>query len=141
MTSDLAQAVLCDIDGTLAIRVGRGPYNWREAHSDHPNPPVVTAIRALHAAGLQIIYLSGRPESARLLTEQWIAREVGTPGPLFMRDEKDFRRDSEIKRDIYLSHIQPRYVVTAIFDDRNQVVRMWRDELGLTCFQVADGDF
>jgi hypothetical protein len=30
--------------------------------------------------------------------------------------------------------------VIAVFDDRNQVVRMWRD-LGLTVFQVADGNF
>ena len=30
--------------------------------------------------------------------------------------------------------------VFAVFDDRNQVVDMWRDN-GLTCFQVADGDF
>jgi hypothetical protein len=28
-----------------------------------------------------------------------------------------------------------------VVDDRTQVVRMWRDELGLTCLQVADGDF
>ena len=30
--------------------------------------------------------------------------------------------------------------VFAVFDDRNQVVDMWRSN-GLTCFQVAKGDF
>ena len=30
--------------------------------------------------------------------------------------------------------------VFAVFDDRQQVVDMWRSN-GLTCFQVADGDF
>ena len=30
--------------------------------------------------------------------------------------------------------------VFAVFDDRNQVVDMWRKN-GLTTFQVADGDF
>ena len=30
--------------------------------------------------------------------------------------------------------------VFAVFDDRIQVVDMWRQN-GLTCFQVADGDF
>ena len=30
--------------------------------------------------------------------------------------------------------------VFAVFDDRQQVVDMWRQN-GLTCFQVADGDF
>ena len=28
-----------------------------------------------------------------------------------------------------------------VFDDRNQVVDMWRNGLGLQCFQVADGNF
>ena len=30
--------------------------------------------------------------------------------------------------------------VAMVFDDRQQVVDMWRQN-GLTCFQVADGDF
>lgn len=30
--------------------------------------------------------------------------------------------------------------VEIVFDDRNSVVKMWR-LLGLTCFQVAEGDF
>ena len=30
--------------------------------------------------------------------------------------------------------------IFAVFDDRNQVVDMWRDN-GITCFQVAEGDF
>jgi hypothetical protein len=30
--------------------------------------------------------------------------------------------------------------VAMVFDDRNQVVDMWRSN-GLTCFQVAKGDF
>ena len=31
--------------------------------------------------------------------------------------------------------------VFVVFDDRNQVVDMWRNELKLTCFQVAEGNF
>ena len=32
------------------------------------------------------------------------------------------------------------YNVKFVLDDRNRVVEMWRS-LGLTCLQVADGDF
>ena len=45
------------------------------------------------------------------------------------------------KYDIYNNYIAPRYNVKYVFDDRNQVVDMWRNGLGLTCFQVADGNF
>jgi len=34
----------------------------------------------------------------------------------------------------------PKYHVEFVLDDRNQVVNFWR-YLGLTCFQVAEGDF
>jgi len=30
--------------------------------------------------------------------------------------------------------------LVAVFDDRDRVVKMWRD-VGVTCFQVADGEF
>ncbi|KAB1900519.1 5'-hydroxyl kinase, partial [Micromonospora sp. AMSO31t] len=36
--------------------------------------------------------------------------------------------------------IKDRYRVVGVFDDRQQVVRMWRS-LDLTVFQVAEGDF
>ena len=41
-----------------------------------------------------------------------------------------------------LTHIliKDKYQVDYVLDDRNQVVEMWRS-LGLTCLQVADGDF
>lgn len=47
-------------------------------------------------------------------------------------------------RTILARKLQPRVVRVnrrlGVFDDRRQVVRMWR-ELGLTVFQVAEGDF
>lgn len=41
---------------------------------------------------------------------------------------------------MYETQIAPYYRVTAVFDDRQQVVDMWR-EIGLTCCQVAPGNF
>ena len=75
------------------------------------------------------------------MTGSWIAREVGVAGPLLLRTDKDFRKDALIKREIYERHIADLYDVVMVFDDRDQVVAMWRDELGLTCFQVAPGAF
>ncbi|WP_203780134.1 phosphatase domain-containing protein [Paractinoplanes rishiriensis] len=37
-------------------------------------------------------------------------------------------------------HDRCRWRIVGVFDDRQQVVRMWR-ALGLTVFQVAEGDF
>jgi predicted kinase len=135
------EAVLVDIDGTVALMNGRGPYDMTRVGEDRPNTPVVAAIRAMHAAGHRIVFCSGRTDDCREATEAWLARHVGVPyDALYMRATGDQRRDSVVKGEIFEREIRTRYHVVGVFDDRAQVVRMWR-ALGLTVFQVADGDF
>jgi len=57
-----------------------------------------------------------------------------------MRPTGDNRKDAIVKREIFDREIRDRYRILFVLDDRNQVVDMWR-ELGLTCLQVAPGDF
>ena len=57
-----------------------------------------------------------------------------------MRDTGDGRPDNVVKLEIFDREVRERYNVVGVFDDRNKVVSMWRS-LGLTVFQVADGDF
>lgn len=139
--ASLEQCFIFDVDGTLALHAARNPYQWRDADDDLPNRPVVVALRALNQAGYKILYVSGRPEEARELTLSWLGREVGVLGPLFLRPDGDNRKDFEIKSEIYRREIEPKFDVVAVFDDRDQVIRMWRDQAKLTCFQVADGNF
>lgn len=135
------RAAIFDVDGTLALHDQRDPYDWENAASDGPNQPVIDVLRALKTAGLSIVYVSGRPEAARAITQTWLDHHVGVPGPLHLRESGDVRRDSIVKREVYENAIQLACDVVAVFDDRDQVVSMWRNELGLTCFQVAYGDF
>lgn len=58
---------------------------------------------------------------------------------LLMRPKKDNRKDSVIKKELF-DKIKDKYNIQYVFDDRDQVVEMWR-ELGLTCLKVADGNF
>ena len=134
-------AVVVDLDGTLALHRNRSPFEWAKVSSDVPNDPVILAVRALSAAGIAIVYCSGRDAVCRTDTETWITTHVGVDGPLFMRSSGDNRRDSIIKRELYEQHIEPAYRVRFVLDDRDQVVQLWRDELQLPCFQVAPGDF
>lgn len=138
---DKPAAIMVDLDGTVAIIGDRSPYDAHRAHVDHPNTPVIAAVRAMHSAGYQIIYCSGRTDDGRAVTEEWLAKHVGVPyAGLHMRATGDTRKDSVVKTEMFNRHIREDYQVVAVFDDRNQVVRAWR-ELGLTVFQVADGDF
>jgi predicted kinase len=137
----LPPVVLVDIDGTVALMGDRSPYDWSRVGIDEPNPAVVAAVRAMHAAGNAIVFCSGRDAVCRPDTEAWLELHVGVPyEALFMRPEGDQRKDAIVKREIFDERVRHRWRVVGVFDDRQQVVRMWRS-LGLTVFQVAEGDF
>lgn len=135
-------AWMVDVDGTLALSHQRNPYDWRSADRDHPNPAVVTAVQALaaHPSVSAIIAISGREERARSLTTSWLAEHSIPVNELIMRADGDARADAVVKEELFRRFVKPRYLVCGVIDDRNRVVEMWR-RLGLTCFQVADGDF
>lgn len=139
-TEGAIPAVMVDIDGTLALHNGRSPYDLTQCPADLPNAAVVEAVQAAAADDLAVVYCSGREDSARDDTAAWINRHVGIPGLLYMRAADDKRKDSVIKRELFDRHIRDRFDVRYVFDDRQQVVDMWRS-LGLTVFQVAEGDF
>ena len=61
----LPEAVLVDIDGTVALMGGRSPYDMTRVGEDRPNPSVITAVRAMHAFGHHIVFCSGRSDDAR----------------------------------------------------------------------------
>ncbi|MER7335144.1 MULTISPECIES: AAA family ATPase [unclassified Micromonospora] len=135
------EIVLVDIDGTVALNVSRSPYDMTRVDEDEPNPAVIAAVRAMHAAGYGVVFCSGRDATARPATEAWLARHVRVPYlDLHLRAVGDNRKDSVVKQEIYEREVADRYRVVGVFDDRQQVVRMWR-ALGLTVFQVAEGDF
>lgn len=143
----MTMTVIVDIDGTLALREGprpRRPYDWHRVGEDAPNRPVIATVEALAAAGHRIVFLSGRASvpGCREDTRDWLERHLDFDGEieLYMRAEGDHRRDAIVKRELFEAHLADRDILCVI-DDRDQVVRMWRDELKLPCFQVADGDF
>ena len=136
----LHNAILSDLDGTLALLNGRNPYDASECEKDIVNKPVADIIARYSQAGITIILLSGRSEIHRPQTLQWLAKNGIEYDALFMRDEGDNRKDAIIKRELYEGYIQRDYNVLFVLDDRQQVVDLWRS-IGLTCLQVDYGDF
>jgi hypothetical protein len=137
------RAVIADMDGTLALMGEREPYGFGpdEVLNDKPNQDVIDVVLAMWLAGHIVIITSGRQESCREQTVTWLEQHCKfQPALLLMRPTGDNRKDAIVKREMFENEIQPFYHVTAVFDDRNQVVDMWR-AMGLTCLQVAPGDF
>lgn len=133
------KTVIVDIDGTVALHPNRGHHDYHLVSTDIPNLPVCDLVRNL-VGRYVIIYVSGRPLSCREDTENWIMNNSLPLGPLYMRRTGDYRPDNIVKKEIYDNHIAGRYDIAFALDDRDRVVSMWR-ELGITCLQVAEGNF
>ena len=136
----LPTAIICDLDGTLALLNGRNPYDASRCEEDIVNEPVADILKTYFLNGYTILLASGRSEQHRPQTERWLQKYSIQYNALFMRPAEDSRKDAIIKREIYEQHMQGRYTIKFVLDDRNQVVELWRS-LGLTVLQVAEGDF
>ena len=152
--------IVCDLDGTLCnidhrthfVQVAQGERkDWDSFFNGVPNDtvnkPVLEVLDRFRLASdeFEIVFCSGRPERCRLDTIEWlkkyyfVERKGRLNYGLHMRQDGDFRRDDIVKQEILDKHIDKDRVLF-VLDDRDQVVDMWRRN-GLTCFQVAEGDF
>ncbi|MEI6580820.1 MAG: AAA family ATPase [bacterium] len=139
--SDLKQnCYIFDIDGTLAKMNGRSPYDYSKVDTDTPNHNIAMIARVLSASGLPIIIVSGRTDDCKEETTKWLTDNSIPFTEIFMRKAGDTRKDAIVKKEIFDNELKDRYNIWAVFDDRNQVVEMWRS-LGITCLQVAYGNF
>jgi hypothetical protein len=145
-TEELAampECVIFDLDGTFAFLGDRSPYDASRAEGDEVNEAVHFVYEAIRRGKPKtaVLLVSGREDRWRAETERWLERHGIIAEGLFMRRAGDRRKDTVVKREIYERHIAGHYTVRVVFDDRDQVVRLWRDELDLPCFQVAWGNF
>jgi hypothetical protein len=159
--------IVCDLDGTLCniehrlhhvqrvddqTKLKRKP-DWDAFFAgvkhDTVNEPVAEILYQFITTELgswqyKIVFCSGRPERCRADTREWLRTHLEgwadwDDCDLYMRQDGDFRRDDIVKQEILDKHIK-RNCVLFCLDDRQSVVDMWRRN-GLTCLQVADGNF
>jgi hypothetical protein len=150
------KTVIFDLDGTLADITSRrelsikdnGKMDWDTFFNpkfislDDPNTPVIKMTQIFDSQGFRVLIFSGRSDRTLDATMDWLVKHNVPFDDLIMRPKKHhFMKDSDLKQ-MWLddSDIVDKDDIFAVFDDRNQVVDMWRDN-GLTVFQVAEGNF
>lgn len=138
--TSLPKAVVFDVDGTLAKMVGRSPYDWKRVGEDECYEDVADIARMFWNTDTFVIILTGRDGSCEQETRDWLEKHNIAYDALFIRPEGNFDKDSIVKYDIFKRELEPNYDVIGVFDDRSQVVSCWR-EIGVRCYQCADGNF
>lgn len=146
----MQKAILVDIDGTLADvehrvhHVQSDTKNWKAFNDgmvhDELNLWCADLIKAMKKEGYKTVFITGRGESYREHTIEWMKKHNIEMDELFMRPASDRREDFEVKRELYEERIKSLYKVLFVVEDRASVVKMWR-EIGLVCLQCDWGDF
>lgn len=123
----LPYAIIVDVDGTVAKRGDRSPYDWHRVDEDECMWHVCRIVEAM-ASSNEIVFMSGRDGICYDDTYEWLMRFFpNTPFKLYMRKAGDKRRDSIVKAELFFEHVEPKYNVACVIDDRKSVVRMWTD--------------
>jgi len=135
------KAFIVDTDGTMANGEGlRGWFDTHLYHVDVVHEHVQTVVRAAQKQGFEIVALSGRDDEFRDVSLTWWKDVAGINPDLFlMRPKGDKRMDAIVKYELFKAHVEPNYNVLGAFDDRPQVLRMWR-KLGIPTFTIGTGE-
>ena len=148
--------IIFDLDGTLALIDKRrkvsekenGKLDWdkffdpKNIDLDEPNPAVIETAQVFAEAGYMIAIFSGRSEATKFTTKSWLNKYKVPYHILKMRPTKHpfkFMDDRKLKLQ-WLDEMEWKDDVVCVYDDRQKVVDMWR-EIGLTCMQVAPGEW
>lgn len=155
--------VIFDIDGTLADAQHRlhfitepaswiGPFkrDWdkflapENVIKDAPIRPILEVMSALDSHGNRLLLMTGRKESLRVATVDWLnehARWFQYNGHrLYMRADSDRRPSHETKQDNLMQARSQGFNPVLVFEDRADDTAMWRRN-GLICCQVAEGAY
>jgi len=139
--------IVFDLDGTLSIVGDRLKYlkqnDWDSFYEacgeDEINKEIADIFKILQKTDHKIKIVTGRRESVRKKTLDWLIFNhlLINTNDLHMRKDNDKRNDTIIKPKLIESFKDD---ILMIFEDRTSMVNKWR-ELGITCLQVADGNF
>ena len=123
----LPWCLICDIDGTLSDSTNRKIFDDSHAIEEIVIEPVRDILFQYASSDIAIFIMSGRKETCREITEQWLEKNNIPYDDLYMRKADDNRDDTIIKRDLYEKYIKGRYNTLFVIDDRPKVCKMWQD--------------
>tara|TARA_R100001244_G_C5138972_1_gene127479 strand:- start:158 stop:661 length:504 start_codon:yes stop_codon:yes gene_type:complete len=167
MKNKIRKTIIVDLDGTLAIidkrrNLSRKVYyddngkkhfrlDWNKFFNpsniklDEPNTKVINLVNFLKDK-YNIVITSGRSDITKNATLKWLNKHKVYYDKIYMRKEGDRKYDDILKENMLHELVLPNFCnddinnIEFVLDDRDQVVKTWRS-LGLTCLQVAEGDF
>ncbi|MCH5687059.1 HAD hydrolase family protein [Niabella sp. W65] len=94
----LPKAVICDLDGTLALMDDRDPFDASGCENDRLNQAVANTLNFYHQNGYQILLVSGREDKYREPTLRFLEKHAIPFNGLWMRPRGNYIKDSVLKK-------------------------------------------
>ena len=144
--------VIVDIDGTITDvshrlhHISGKKKDWNAFNEacveDTPNVKIVELVGVLWRHGYKIVFCTGRSELYRQRTVDMLFKYFwNNPNYiLLMRRNGDKRSDVVVKPELLKEFGVEINDIELVLEDRSRMVDMWR-KMGITCLQVAKGDF
>lgn len=139
-----------DVDGTLTDpthrrhHVQNKPKRWdiwnKEMSNDGHHHHVIQFTHIARQLGKKVVICTGREEMYRQVTIDHLLLGNTVFDKMYMRSTKDNRPDDIVKKELLDKMREEGYNPILVFDDRDSVVKMWREN-GIPTFQVNYGDF
>lgn len=154
------RAILIDLDGTLVNNEQRAlahlnrrkknlnstEIRWDEFFEktiefDQPNQWCMEIVENFSKAGYKIVFLTGRMDTKTTgeATRKWLQMYLNPniSYELIMRKEDDFRKNHQIKLELLMNYILPKYDILFSIDDILANVEMFRT-LGIPSMHCSD---
>ena len=137
-------AMIVDCDGTLAdvssirhyiVPPDPMPKGWYKDfdtfHSQSVNMPVIQSTKdqvlRAHMLGTKILIVTARRHMYRHHTAMFLALHKIPSDALYMRGNKDGRKDYEVKSDILHTIKKRGYKVIHAIDDNPSIIKLWKE--------------
>ena len=126
--------VICDIDGTIANNDHRQHLlkefkDWdiffAQLHLDEPILDVIEKINDLKREGKEIVFLTGRPEKYRKLTDAWLEKYFDPNYTLIMRKDGDVRNKSITKEEMLKLNVDLKDIYK-VYENDPELIDLWR---------------
>ena len=148
MYGDNGRNVIFDIDGTLCdiskrkhLVADKSNKAWKEFFAripeDEPRKDIIEQLKKYYYSGYNVFLVSGRPDTYKKETIEWLDRYTVPYTSILMRRGGDKRPDTDVKNEIYEKYLK-NLNIEAVYDDRPSVIKMWREN-GLNVIDVGDG--
>ena len=127
--------ILCDIDGTVANNDHRQDLlknykDWdkffSELVNDVPIYEIISLVNQEYENGLEVIFITGRPERYRKITHDWLSQYFKFELNIMMRSDSDKRNKLLIKSEM-LENFDKKKQVLRVYENDPDLIKLWEE--------------